>query len=504
MPARARYTRSDGLHGSWVAVTRFTSSFPTASSGQAASGFPALLAPMYHDAFKEAPLEDESSRMKVLFIPEWYPSTDQPVNGLFVQEMARAAALYDDVVVLYTDPKPTQGCGSRCAISDEQEDGLRVVRVTHGHGQNNRSSPVVPPARAGSAKPSQSTDASLAEVPRYVRYIGRQMLHYYRIHRGFRMLLKEGWKPDILHAHVATAGVPAVLLGKLYHMPVVITEHSTAFPRGLARGIRRIQPKFAFEHADLVCPVSEGLKQSIESQGIRAKFQVIPNVVDPALFFPPDVRCIRTGARKHLLVVALLDPKKGIPYLLQALARLKSRRNDFVLDIVGDGPPRTEYEELTAALGLQDTVRFHGIKPKREVAEFMRNSDVMVVPSLVETFSVVAAEALTTGLPVVTTRCGGPEEFVTPEAGLVVNPGDPEALCEALDRVLSTLDKYPRQGLAQYGSRRFHPSAVGAQLHAVYARLANPTDEKHGPGPVDSDNPAASLTTGTCAREQED
>jgi glycosyltransferase involved in cell wall biosynthesis len=418
-------------------------------------------------------MQARSTKLRVLFIPEWYPSEDQPVNGLFVQEMARAAALYDDVVVLYVDPKSTQICGEFCAISDECEDGIRTVRVTHGQGRSHHSRPATPPTpSARSTVPPPTADIKLSELPRYTRYVGRQLLHYYRIHRAFRVLLKTGWKPDILHAHVATAGVAAVILGRLYGIPVVITEHSTAFPRGLARGIRRLQPKFAFEHADLVCPVSQGLKKSIESQGIRASFQVIPNVVDPALFYPPGGPIPRGQSRKHLLVVALLDAKKGVSHLLQALALLATRRSDFDLDIVGDGPPRADYEDLAAQLGLSALVQFHGIRPKSEVAEFMRRADVMVVPSLVETFSVVAAEALTTGLPVVTTRCGGPEEFVTSQVGLVVEPGDPAGLCAALDQMLSTLDQYPRQNLAKYGAQRFHPSAVGSQLHAAYRRLA--------------------------------
>jgi glycosyltransferase involved in cell wall biosynthesis len=296
----------------------------------------------------------------------------------------------------------------------------------------------------------------------------------------------------------------AVLLGKLYGIPVVITEHSTAFPRGLARGIRRIEPKFAFEHADLVCPVSEGLKHSIESHGIRANFQVIPNVVDPALFFPPDTQFAGGDCGRHLLVVALLDAKKGIPCLLRALACLESRRSDFNLDIVGDGPPRIEYEKLAASLGLKGRVRFHGIKTKREVAEFMRHSSVLVVSSLYETFSVVAAEALATGLPVVTTRCGGPEEFVTPEVGLVVEPGDPAALCDALDWMLSNLDRYPRQRLAQYAARRFGPTAVGTQLHSVYIRLAHSAVQQDKSEPTDVDHPGTSAMVDAHVQQQKD
>lgn len=72
--------------------------------------------------------------------------------------------------------------------------------------------------------------------------------------------------------------VPAVLIGKRYRLPVVITEYFGGFPRGLIRSVKKIIAKFAFEQADIVCPVSEDLKRHIEAYSIRARFHVVPNV----------------------------------------------------------------------------------------------------------------------------------------------------------------------------------------------------------------------------------
>ena len=131
-----------------------------------------------------------------------------------------------------------------------------------------------------------------------------------------------------------------------------------------------------------------------------------------------------------------------------------------------------EYEQLTGELKLCDKVTFHGLKPKPAVAEFMRRADLFVLPSLFETFSAPAAEALATGTPVLATRCGGPEEFVVDDVGVLVSPGDADALRGGLDYMLDRLQRYSRRGLSQYARERFSLEVVGAKLHAVYQAVS--------------------------------
>jgi len=413
-------------------------------------------------------------RFRVLFLPAWYPSLANPVSGVFVKEHAKAVALRDDVVVLYVSRRPA-GCGEESpADSDTIEDGIRTVRVSYG-ALSNRLLRKLPRDvwRTDHAATDIRSNQQPGVLTSWLRSAVGYCLYCWRTYVAFRAIQRTGWRPDVIHAHVYSAGVPAVVLGRLYGLPVVITEHSTAFPRGLVRGRAASMATFAFKHAAVVCPVSESLKKSIEAHDVRAKYTVVPNVVDTKLFFPKQRTKGEQGSTRRLLLVALLTPKKGVPYLLEALAILKKKRVDFALDIVGDGLQRREYEELAQRLALTDTVFFHGMKDKPQVAEFMRNSDVFVVSSTFETFSVVTAEALATGLPVVATRCGGPEELVAAEAGLIVEPGDPQALCDAIEHVLDNLDSYPRERIGRYAAQRFSRDAVGAQLHEVYTRLTS-------------------------------
>ena len=227
----------------------------------------------------------------------------------------------------------------------------------------------------------------------------------------------------------------------------------------------------------MVLPVSYALQKAIEQYGIHARFQVIPNVADTSLFFPA-AHLREDGGPKRILFVGQLVEVKGLSCLLEALSRLSQKRRDWHLDIVGNGKGRTEYERLAVDLKLCDKVTFHSLKTKCEVAEFMRRADLFVLPSLCETFSAPAAEALASGTPVLATRCGGPEEFVNKDVGLLVPSGDNDAFCEGLDWMLDHLHLYSPGRTSEYAMERFSAERVGAQLHGIYESLSSAPESR--------------------------
>jgi glycosyltransferase involved in cell wall biosynthesis len=230
----------------------------------------------------------------------------------------------------------------------------------------------------------------------------------------------------------------------------------------------------SFRQAHKVMPVSYSLQKSIETYGIQAQFHVIPNVVDTSLFFV-EATTHRNDSAKRLLTIGPMDrsEKKGLPYLLEALQGLQQQRADWHLDIIGDGDLRARYEQMTIELGIRQQVTFWGKQPKTEVAALMRQAQILIVPSLFETFSVVAAEALACGVPVLATRCGGPEEFVTDDVGVLVPPGDAAALQSGLQSMLAHLHRYDPATISQQARARFSHASVGAQIHEVYRSVLN-------------------------------
>jgi glycosyltransferase involved in cell wall biosynthesis len=386
-----------------------------------------------------------AERLTVLFITNWYPTREEPARAVWVREYAKAVRLYDDVAVLHCagpDLVLKRLWRIEQETSESLGEGIATYRVSY------RPSPI----------PGTS----------YFSYA-------WSLFRAFRHLVQQGFRPDIIHVHIYDAGGPAVLIGRLYRVPVVVSEHFSSFPRRLLGPLDVLKAWVAFRWANAVLPVSHALQEAIRRYRLHARFHVIPNVADTTLFFPSsDIG--REAARKRILFVGQLAPVKGVPYLLRALSDLGHRRDDWHLDIVGDGEARREYENLAVDLKLHDKIAFHGLKARHEVAAFMRRADLFVLSSLCETFSVPAAEALATGTPVLATRCGGPEEFVRDDVGLLVPAGDADALCKGLDYMLDHLHAYSREGISQYARDRFSPETVGAQLHAVYESF------RSGPG----------------------
>jgi L-malate glycosyltransferase len=367
-------------------------------------------------------------RLKLLVVPKWYPWPDRPVFGAFCREHARALATEHDVVVLASlaTPRPDFAI---FRLEDAVEDGIRTLRVRYRR-------PFLRPAA-----------------------MGCQLLGMLA---AWRRLRREGWRPDVVHAHVFEVAPPALVLGRLSRAPVAITEHYTGFQRGLVRGYDRTLAKFCFEHADLVAPVSEELGGHLRELAPRATFEVVPNVVDTAAFAPGGEP--RTGDGR-LLNVAALAEKKGHRYLLEALRDLPHA----TLNIVGDGELRLDLERQANALALGDRVHFLGEQSKQEVAELMRDADLFVLPSLAENLPVVLIEAQASGLPAVATSVGGVSELVDAAAGALVPPADPPALAEAIRTTLAR--DFDSAALADRARDRYGYDAIRDRWTAIYTKL---------------------------------
>ena len=113
-------------------------------------------------------------------------------------------------------------------------------------------------------------------------------------------------------------------------------------------------------------------------------------------------------------------------------------------------------------------MRFHGAKPKEEVAEFMKRCDFFVQPSLWETFGVVYIEAMACGKPVIACDIPGPDEFINGDVGVLVPPKDVDALAKAIEFMLDHSGDYSSEYIANYVRERFGYEVVGKRLDEVY------------------------------------
>jgi glycosyltransferase involved in cell wall biosynthesis len=387
---------------------------------------------------------NESKNLKILFLPGWYPTEKNQIYGIFVREHAKAVSLYNEVIVLYNEGSERKNDKLWKVFSDKKEEGIRTIRIRH-------------------------KEISIFKINYFI--------HLSSIIVSFRNLIKMGWRPDIIHVHILSAVLPGVILGIIYKIPVVITEHWSGFPRRSMRFSEKMIAKFVMNKARLILPVSKDLGNKIKSYGIKSKIEIIPNVVNTALFHPQFNKSNSSKNNNEIiriLLVASLTPIKGIPYLFKALAKLKEKRQDFILNIVGDGPFRQEYERLADGLALTNIVKFQGLKTKVELAEIMRNCDFFVLPSLWETFGCVLIEAMASGLPLIASDVGGVGEIINESIGILVTPKDINSLATNINYMLDHYQNYSSAALFETAKNNYSYETVGKNLNKIYRQISPP------------------------------
>lgn len=250
---------------------------------------------------------------------------------------------------------------------------------------------------------------------------------------------------DVVNTHFSIpTGPMASIVVRLLRRPHVLTiiggdiydptkrwsPHRIGFLRWLNRRI--------IEAADRVVAISNDTRQRAESlYGIERPILVINYGFRPLVTDSPpeeDIRLVESNSdRFHLTAVGRLVRRKGFEHLIRAMALLP---DNIVLDLIGDGPEATRLRNTARETAVEDRVRMHGFRDRREIYAVLRASDCFVLPSLHEGLGIVVQEAMDCGLPIVATNNGGQCDLIRPDRnGILVRPGDPRQLAEAIRRV---------------------------------------------------------------------
>lgn len=251
-------------------------------------------------------------------------------------------------------------------------------------------------------------------------------------------------KIDILHSHMFRASLFASPIGKLCGVPVLIetTHVRETWRKGWLKS-RFVVDRAVGHLIDHYIAVSEAnSRYLIEQKRIPAKkVSVIQNGcsmerVDPSRAHPQGIRESLGFSEDDLvlIVMARLEPQKGHRILLQALALLRKGFPNMRLICLGTGALEGELKATVRDLGLEDSVRFVGFRSN--VGDWLAAADIGVLPSFYEGLPLTAVETLAAGIPLVATSVDGtPEVVIDGETGLLVPPGDPAAMAEAIGRL---------------------------------------------------------------------
>jgi len=317
-------------------------------------------------------------------------------------------------------------------------------------------------------------DRELEEAGIGVLALGRRSTLDLLAWRPLVSLLRDG--VDVVHAHMFGSNVWGTVLGRLSGVPVVVAhEHTWSFQ---GRPLRRfLDRELVARWADVFVAVSaEDRRKMIEVEGVDpAKIRLIPNgIPSPANGAVADVRAelgIEPGA-PVLGVVCELRAQKALEVLFEAAALLLPEFPSLKVLVAGDGPERARLEEAALRLGVADTVLFLGIR--RDVPAVLAAVDVAVLSSDYEGSPLSVMEYMAAAKPVVSTRVGGVPELLAEDVhGLLVQPRDPEALAEAVARLLRDPALAKRLGAEgrQRQQREFSLEAMVHRIEDLYEEL---------------------------------
>ena len=288
---------------------------------------------------------------------------------------------------------------------------------------------------------------------------------------------------DLIDAHyLYPDGIAAVMLGRTFGLPVVLTARGSDVTQLPDYRLPRRMIRWAMARADALISVSAGLKQAMTALGAdQHKITVLRNGVDLAIFNPPADAGNRAALRAGLglqgptlLSVGHLIERKGQHLIVQALSRLPG----WTLLLVGEGPERAKLEALARRLGLAERVRFMGAQPHETLAQLYGSADIAVLASSREGWANVLLESMACGTPVVASDIpGNPEVVQAREAGLIV-----ERTAESVANGISALwaDLPGREKVRAY-AERFSWEATSAGQLAVFVQARARFANRNGP-----------------------
>ena len=371
--------------------------------------------------------------MKVLIISGRYPSKKNPTPHIFTHNQAKALRKQGiDVLVLEIDMRSIRR-KRRLGFYKDEFDGINVYRMAIPCGS----------------------------VPVLLPFLSKIGIKY-----AFKKLLKSFGTPDIIHAHFGEVGSWVAPLKNKCGIPFVLTEHNSGMMRKYRTKKVEKYSKIAYAAADKIIAVGRVLKDSMGDLSDK-DIIVIPNVI-PDNFMYKNVA--KTKFFTFISVGGFIN-RKRFDITIKAFSAVNKKYPETKLKIAGTGELKDELIKLVGEHNITEDVEFLGVVPNNELPDIYNECHCFVLPSMFETFGVVYAEALACGLPVIATRCGGPEDFIDENNGFLIPVDDIDATIEAMEYMYHSSKNYDSEKISKDILEKVSEESVGSSLVEIYKEV---------------------------------
>lgn len=368
--------------------------------------------------------------MNILLLTHSYPDLNHKWRGVFIQEQVNALSTEHNVFVVYFKVNYSRFAPfSEYSFTKKQSGRITEYEVTV-----NKSFPVI---------------TQLKYLSNTYRFIKNEILKPNKI--------------DIIHSHLSyPAGFLGTIIQKRNKIPNIITEHSTInlYFRSF---IHKKCVTYSLRNTAVVISVSNSLKKEIVAQCDR-QVNVIPNIVDTDNFNitkPKEDQTLNIG-----FLGGLGNTNKGLDILFKSASLLKGKK--FILHIGGNGNLMDNFKKMAKEFGIDDNCKFYGEILRKDISQFYSGLDIFILPSRYETFGVVLIEAMSCGIPVIATKCGGPQDIVTKSTGMLIEKDNPEELANAIRTMSESLGSYNKEAIRNYAVKTFGRSVFIEKMTKLY------------------------------------
>ena len=373
--------------------------------------------------------------MYILIISRGYPSEKYKMNGIFEFDQAKALVEAGHKVIYAAIDVRSFRRKRKWGFESLTKDGVQIEAIN------------IPCGRI----PKSILDR--------IRIVALRIL--------YKKIESKYGKPDIIHAHFINSGYITAKVFDDSSIPLVLTEHYSAMNQKTLSSYYKRLGNYTYPRMNKVIAVSKYLANGL-SQKFNIEPLIVPNIVDLSCFKYNDNKRKKQNDNFIIISVGSLIKRKRMDMLIEAFYHVFGSHKHIKLYIYGEGPERKYLEKMIKIYSLTDQIFLMGLASREEIAKRMSESNYFVLASQLETFGVAYIEAMAMGLPVIATKCGGPEDFITDKNGILIPPNNKDALIDAMKYMYYNHSKYDGKTIA-YGIRKlFSPETIADRLEQIY------------------------------------